>query len=192
MLVHSSIAAEFIDQLGTQVSTLRIGDPQQDDVEIGPLAFRAHYERVLSYIETARREGAELVTGGGRPAGIGKGYYVEPTVFRGVVPGMTIAREEIFGPVLSIMTWDDYDDMISVANGVEFGLAANIWTNDHSLAQRTARLVQAWPDMDQRQRHPPCGRAFRRLQAQRPGQRGQPRRGRWLYPRKSNCRKRAR
>jgi betaine-aldehyde dehydrogenase len=143
LMPHASIAGEFTDFLVEQVESLRIGDPRQDDVDMGPLAFAAHYEKVMGYIEVGRSEGARVVTGGGRPAGLQQGYYVAPTVFADVQPTMRIATEEIFGPVICVMPWDDYDAMIEVANGVEYGLTANIWTNDLSAAYRTAQQVQA-------------------------------------------------
>jgi len=143
LLLHASIVDEFTDALVEQVESLRIGDPRRDDVDMGPLAFAAHYERVLDYIDVGRSEGARVVTGGGRPAGLQRGYYVAPTVFADVHPTMRIATEEIFGPVICTMAWTDYDEMIEVANGVEYGLTANIWTNDLSAAHRTAQQVQA-------------------------------------------------
>jgi betaine-aldehyde dehydrogenase len=143
LLLHESLVAEFTDALAEKVDGLRIGDPRRDDVDMGPLAFAAHYERVMRYIETGKEEGARLVTGGGRPPGIDRGYYVAPTIFADVEPTMRIATEEIFGPVICIIAWSDYDEMLEIANGVEYGLTANIWTNDLSAAYRTARRVQA-------------------------------------------------
>ncbi len=143
LLLHTSVVKAFTDVLVEQVESLRIGDPRSDDVDMGPLAFAAHYERVMGYIDLGRSEGARVVTGGGRPAGLPQGYYVAPTVFADVLPEMRIANEEIFGPVICVLTWDDYDEMIRVANGVEYGLTANVWTNDLSAAYRTVQLLQA-------------------------------------------------
>jgi betaine-aldehyde dehydrogenase len=143
ILVHDSIAAEFTERVLAIIGGLRIGDPREDDVEIGPLGFRAHYERVLSYIDIGREEGARLLIGGGRPEGVDRGWFVAPTVFADVTPDMRIATEEIFGPVVSLMTWSDEDEAIRLANGVEYGLTANIWTNDFSGAYRIARAIQA-------------------------------------------------
>lgn len=143
ILVHESIAAELTDRLIAQIEALRIGDPSDDGVEVGPLAFRAHYERVLQYIQVGRDEGARVLTGGGRPKGINGGYFVAPTVFADVTPDMRIAKEEIFGPVIGIMTWRDEEEVIAMANGVDYGLTANIWTQDLGRAYRLARAIEA-------------------------------------------------
>ncbi len=143
LLVHASIAEAFTSRLVELVEALRIGDPRRDDVEVGPLSFAAHYQRVLDYIEVGRAEGATLLTGGGRPAGIDVGYFVAPTIFADVDPGMRIAQEEIFGPVISILTWREVDEMVELANSVEYGLTANVWTQDLSSAFRTAQRLDA-------------------------------------------------
>ena len=143
LLVHRSILAEFTDRLVQAVEGLRIGDPRREDVDMGPLAFAAHYQRVMDYIEVGKSEGAKVVTGGGRPEGMDVGYYVAPTVFTDVQADMRIATEEIFGPVMTVLAWEDYDEMMAMANAVDYGLTANIWTNDLSLAHRTARLVES-------------------------------------------------
>jgi betaine-aldehyde dehydrogenase len=143
ILVHDSIAEELTERVLEIIGGLRIGDPRDDDVEIGPLCFREHHERVLGYIEIGKAEGARLLTGGGRPEGLDRGFYVAPTVFTDVTPDMRIANEEIFGPVISIMTWRDEAEAIALANGVEYGLTANIWTNDFSAVHRIARAVEA-------------------------------------------------
>jgi betaine-aldehyde dehydrogenase len=143
LLVHTSIAGAFTARLVELVEALRIGDPQRDDVEVGPLSFAAHHRRVLDYIEVGKAEGATLVTGGGRPAGLDRGYFVAPTIFSDVDPRMRIAQEEIFGPVISILTWRDVDEMVALANGVEYGLTANVWTQDLSSAFRTAQRLDA-------------------------------------------------
>jgi betaine-aldehyde dehydrogenase len=143
ILVHESIAAELTDRLVAQIEALRIGDPSDDGVEVGPLAFRQHYERVLQYIQIGRDEGARVLTGGGRPKGIDRGLFVAPTVFADVAPHMRIAREEIFGPVICIMTWRDEEEVIALANGVDYGLTANIWTQDLGRAYRLARAIDA-------------------------------------------------
>lgn len=144
MLVHESIRAEFVDELVRRVEALTIGDPLTPGIAMGPLAFAAHYERVLGYIERGKEEGARLVTGGGRPDGIGSGgYFVAPTVFDDVTRDMVIAKEEIFGPVVSVLGWDDEADALSIANELPVGLTANIWTNDVSTALRFGRKVQA-------------------------------------------------
>jgi betaine-aldehyde dehydrogenase len=110
--------------------------------EVGPLAFRAHYERVRAHIAGARAEGATVEFGGGRPSTVDRGFYVEPTLLA-VTDAMTVAREEVFGPVMSVLRWRDVDDVTARANSVPFGLTANVWTADLSTAHRVARAVQA-------------------------------------------------
>ncbi|MET4783504.1 aldehyde dehydrogenase family protein [Glaciihabitans sp. UYNi722] len=143
ILVHESIAGKFIEALVALVETLRVGDPHRDDVEMGPISFATHYERVMNYIEIGKSEGATLATGGTRPAGLDVGYFIAPTVFTDVDPQMRIANEEIFGPVMSVLTWNDYDEMLQLANGVEYGLTANVWTRDFTAAHRTAQRLEA-------------------------------------------------
>lgn len=141
--VHSDIRDAFLDSLLERVSQLRVGDPQDDGVDVGPMSFSAHFERVLRYISSASSQGATLLCGGGRPSEFQKGYFIEPTVFADVDDSMTIAREEIFGPVMSVLTWTDVDDVLARANDTPFGLTANIWTNDISRALSTAASVDA-------------------------------------------------
>jgi len=143
LLLHESMAGPFLDLLLERVGALTIGDPRREDVDMGPLAFAATYERVLGYIESGRAEGAHVAIGGGRPAGLDRGYYVEPTVFTGVTPSMRIATEEIFGPVISVLTWSDYDEMLKLADAVDYGLTANIWTDNLTIAYRTAQRIRA-------------------------------------------------
>ncbi|MPZ62703.1 MAG: aldehyde dehydrogenase family protein [Propionibacteriales bacterium] len=143
ILVHRSSKDAFLDALTDIVEGLRVGDPLDEATDLGPLAFEQHYERVLGYVEAGRSEGARLLTGGRRPDHLTRGYYLAPTVFADVQPGMRIAREEIFGPVMSVFDWDDEEDMIRLANDVEYGLTANIWTNDVHRAHRTAQRLQA-------------------------------------------------
>jgi acyl-CoA reductase-like NAD-dependent aldehyde dehydrogenase len=111
---------------------------------MGPLVSAQHYERVSGYLETGASEGATLVTGGDRPEGAPSGgYFMTPVVFADVAPSMRIAREEIFGPVMSVLPWDGYDEMIDTANSVDLGLTASIWTNDLNLAHKTAERMDA-------------------------------------------------
>jgi betaine-aldehyde dehydrogenase len=143
VLVHRSCADAFVSALVDGVERLRVGDPRDERSDLGPLAFAEHYERVLTYVEAGRNQGARLLTGGHRPERHTRGYYLRPTVFADVEPGMRIAREEIFGPVLSVLSWDDEDEAIELANAVEYGLTANVWTNDLRRAHRTAQRLQA-------------------------------------------------
>jgi betaine-aldehyde dehydrogenase len=160
VLVHRSCEDAFLSALTDRVERLRVGDPRDERSDLGPLAFADHYERVLAYVDSGRRDGAELIAGGGRPEGLSRGYYLRPTVFAGVEPGMRIAREEIFGPVLAILPWEDEDEVIELANSVEYGLTANVWTNDLRRAHRTAQRLEAgtvWVNGDGRK---PLGTPF--------------------------------
>lgn len=141
IFVHEDIHDRFVDELVRGVEQLKIGDPMNDDTDMGPLAFRQHFERVLSLIESGVSEGATLLTGGRRPAQFSRGYFVAPTVFSNVEMRMTIAKEEIFGPVISVFKWKDWEEVVAQANAVRFGLAANVWTNNLSLAHRTAKAL---------------------------------------------------
>ena len=143
LFVHDDVRGPFLEALVARLSELRIGNPLQEDTEVGPLAFRAHHERVIGYVESGRREGATLVHGGTRPSHLERGFFLEPTVFADVEDGMTIAREEIFGPVMSVLSWRDWDDVVARANASRLGLTANVWTNDVSTAIRTARALEA-------------------------------------------------
>ncbi|MDP9416742.1 MAG: aldehyde dehydrogenase family protein [Actinomycetota bacterium] len=143
LFVHEDVRERFLDALVRRLGELRIGDPMDEATEVGPLAFRAHHERVTSYVESGRREGATLVHGGSRPGHLSRGFFLEPTVFADVQDDMTIAREEIFGPVMSVLSWRDWDDVVRRANATRLGLTANVWTNDVTTAIRTARALEA-------------------------------------------------
>lgn len=143
IFVHERIAGPFLDALVAEASGLTVGDPRRDDTDMGPLAYAAHYDRVCRYVQAGREDGATLAWGGHRPATLSRGYFLEPTIFADVEPGMRVAREEIFGPVVSVLEWRDYTEMLAAVNGLEYGLTANIWTDDLHLAHRTARLVES-------------------------------------------------
>jgi 2-formylbenzoate dehydrogenase len=112
---------------------------------MGTLSSRGQYDKVLRYIRAGRDEGARLVTGGARPPGLMDvpGLYVAPTLFRDVWPDMRLAREEVFGPVLSAMTWKTEEEAIRIANAVDYGLTASVWTNDIRRAHRAASALEA-------------------------------------------------
>jgi len=143
VFVHKDVKESFLNALVKRVGELRVGDPLADDTDMGPIAFRAHYEKVTGYIQAGVEEGANLLYGGRRPAGLDKGFFVQPTVFSDVTMKMRIAREEIFGPVMSVLEWDDYEDMLAQVNELPLGLTGNVWTNDISLALRTARRIES-------------------------------------------------
>jgi betaine-aldehyde dehydrogenase len=112
---------------------------------MGAIVSQQQLDRVMSYIDAAKQEGAQVVAGGKRASdpALAKGFFVEPTVFAGVTMTMRIAREEIFGPVLGVLKWDDEAKMLAEVNQVEYGLTASIWTNDLTTAHRTAMAVEA-------------------------------------------------
>ena len=112
---------------------------------MGAIISKTQFDRVVSYIDSAKKEGARVIAGGGPPAdpALAKGFYIEPTVFADVTMSMRIAREEIFGPVLGVLKWSDEAKMLAEVNQVEYGLTASIWTNDLSTAHRTAMAVEA-------------------------------------------------
>jgi betaine-aldehyde dehydrogenase len=130
--------------LRVRTEAIVIGDPMDEATQLGPLVSRAQREKVLSYIAKGRAEGATLITGGGTPDGVpDEGYYVQPTVFADVTDEMTIAREEIFGPVMCVLDFDDEAEVISRANASEFGLAGGVFTADLARAHRVVDQLQA-------------------------------------------------
>jgi betaine-aldehyde dehydrogenase len=143
IFVHESIADRFLELLVAEIAALRIGDPTDEATDIGPVAFKGHYERILAHIDTAKEDGAKLLIGGGRPHDQPEGYYVAPTVFDGVTMDMRIAKNEVFGPVIAVLRWSDEDELIEQANAVDYGLTAKIWTRDLNVAHRFASRVDA-------------------------------------------------
>jgi betaine-aldehyde dehydrogenase len=144
VLVHRRSYDEFVARTAEQLRGFTVGVAYDDDTDMGPLVSAQQYERVTRYLEEGVREGATLVTGGEHPPGAPSGgYYMTPAVFADVRGRMTIAREEIFGPVISILPWDDYDQMIELANAVDLGLTASVWTRDLDLAHQTADRLDA-------------------------------------------------
>jgi aldehyde dehydrogenase (NAD+) len=134
---------EVVDALSGMVGALAVGDPQDDATEVGPLVAERQQERVEKYIAVGQEEGAKVAVGGnGRPSGLEKGWYVKPTVFSGVDNSMRIAREEIFGPVLAVIPYDDTDDAVRIANDSEYGLAGSVWTGDIDQGLDIARRVR--------------------------------------------------
>ncbi len=142
LVVENRIKDEFLDRLVAYSQKLKIG-PGLDAPDLGPLNSAEHHQKVLRYINLGQEEGAELLAGGGRPASLERGYFVAPTIFSRVQPSMRIAQEEIFGPVLSVLTFEDEEEALHIANGTRYGLVAGIFTNDINKALRLARGVQA-------------------------------------------------
>ncbi len=134
---------EVVDALSGMVSSMTVGDPGDPATEIGPLVAKRQQERVEKYIALGQEEGARVVVGGsGRPAGFDKGWYVQPTVFANATNDMRIAREEIFGPVLTVIPYDDVKDAVRIANDSEYGLAGSVWTGDAAQGMDIARRVR--------------------------------------------------
>lgn len=145
LMVHESIYDAVVDAVADRVKRLHPGDPRDPSAQVGPINSRGHFERVCSYVRMGIEDGARLVAGGKRPTGpqFERGFWIEPTVFADVTMDMRIAREEIFGPVLSILRWRDAEDAVAVANATQFGLTASIWTQDVGAALAMARRVRA-------------------------------------------------
>ena len=142
LLVAPSIADELVERVRARAERVTVG-PGREDPDIGPLVSAEQHERVTGYLAEARRDGARLVTGGGRPPGLERGYFVAPTVFDRVDPSSRIAREEVFGPVLTVTPFRDEEEALRLANGLGYGLCAGVYTRDISRALTLARRLEA-------------------------------------------------
>ena len=144
LLVEASVYERAVELIRPLAEATKVGDPRQPGRHLGPLSSRIQFERVQRYMQIGIDEGARLVAGGpGRPEGIDRGFFVKPTVFADVHNGMRIAREEIFGPVLSMIPFKDLDDAIAIANDTPYGLAAYLFTSDLDKARTVARRLRA-------------------------------------------------
>lgn len=144
MLVPKARMAEAAQIAKRVAESLKVGDPAKPETEMGPVVSEVQWKKIQALIEAGIKDGATLVTGGpGRPGGFETGYYVKPTVFAGVTPAMTIAKEEIFGPVLAIMAYEDEADAIRIANDHPFGLAGYVHGKDVERARKVARRIRA-------------------------------------------------
>ncbi|PQO23893.1 betaine-aldehyde dehydrogenase [Rhodobacteraceae bacterium WD3A24] len=143
VFVQRGVLERFLDRAAARTEAMVMGDPMDEATHIGPVISAEQMEIVLGYIESGRAEGARLVTGGGRAEGFGAGFYVRPTIFADVADEMTIAREEIFGPVMSVLAFDDEDEVVARANALPYGLAAGVFTRDLARAHRMVARLQA-------------------------------------------------
>ncbi|HZO23805.1 MAG TPA: 5-carboxymethyl-2-hydroxymuconate semialdehyde dehydrogenase [Steroidobacteraceae bacterium] len=143
LLVQRSIHDRFVERVAERVAHLKVGHPLDPATEIGPLIHQRHLDKVLGYFPLARAEGAQLRAGGARIESLGCGYYVQPTLITGATASMRIAREEIFGPVLTVIPFDDDAEALAIANDTPYGLTAYIWTADGGRALWMARHVEA-------------------------------------------------
>lgn len=145
VFVHRSLHDDVVAELVALAEAPPVGPPWLKENEVGPIVSQRQFDRVMGFIKSAKEEGAQLLTGGRKPRdpALSDGLFIAPTVFDQVTPAMRIGREEIFGPVMSVMTWDNYEDMLAKVNGLEYGLTAAIVTNDLSRAMETAERIEA-------------------------------------------------
>ncbi len=141
ILIHRSIHAEVTEAVAAVIAGLRVGDPMDAATDLGPMVSRAQRDRVESYLDLARSEGATAAVGGGRPAGLDDGWFVEPTLFTGVTNAMRVAREEIFGPVMVAIEFSDEDEAVRIANDSPYGLSGSVW-GDPEQALAIARKIR--------------------------------------------------
>ncbi len=141
LLVQETIADEFQKKLVERVNRIKVGHPLDPATEIGPLIHKTHFDKVTSYFDVARKDGATIAAGGERVGD--KGYFVRPTLFTGARADMRIAQEEIFGPVLTAITFKTEEEALDIANGVEYGLTGYVWTNDLTRALRFTDRLEA-------------------------------------------------
>jgi phenylacetaldehyde dehydrogenase len=143
LYAHVNCFDRVVEAVSAAARKLRVGDGLLPTSDLGPLVSQEQWDRVNGYVGIGREEGARVLTGGGRPAGLERGFFFEPTVFVDATSSMRIVREEIFGPVLTALPWKDVDDLVAMANDSEYGLSAGIWTNNIKHAHRAAAALKA-------------------------------------------------
>ena len=143
LFLHTSIHDAFTERLRAEIAAIRVGDPLLADTQMGPLISQAQFERISAYVEAGTAGGATLLAGGSAPAWRERGYFIEPTMFGDVTMSMRIAREEIFGPILSVLRWTDRQEMLAEVNSVDLGLTGSIWTRDLGTAIDCADAIDA-------------------------------------------------
>src|SRR5205085_7123236 len=143
LLVQRSIHDKLVAKLVDFMRDVRLGDPTSPETQIGPIATRPQFEKVLEYIRIAKDEGATCVLGGKSRPDLGAGQFVEPTIFTGVRNDMRIAQEEVFGPVLSVIPFKDEAEAVSIGNDILYGLAAGVWTQNLGRAMRMSEKLKA-------------------------------------------------
>ena len=145
LLLPESLHDEFVDRLVQRAATIKVGDPSEFDTDIGPVISAEQHARILDYIEIGQKEGATLAFGGEPPTGtqFEQGHWVRPTIFTDVMPEMRIAREEIFGPVLSVLKYRTVDEAVAIANDTEYGLSAGVWSEDLEAALDVAARIES-------------------------------------------------
>lgn len=141
--VQRPVYDQFIEKFVARTKQLRVGDPFEDSTDVGAVIGKEHYEKVMKYIQIAKEEGGNILTGGDRPSHMEKGYFIEPTIITGLTQQSRCVREEIFGPVVVVMPFDDEEEVIEYANDTHYGLGATIWTNDLRRAHRVAAQIEA-------------------------------------------------
>ena len=142
VLIRKDRQEELVSKMAELMKSLKVGDPQDPDTAIGPMISKAQRDRVENYINIGREEGARLVCGGSRPAHLDQGWYVNPTLFADVDNKMRIAQEEIFGPVITVIPFDDIDHAVKIANDSDYGLSGAVYASDIALAEKVARRVK--------------------------------------------------
>jgi len=145
LLLHEDIYDRVLDALADRVAALKLGDPLSETTDVGPVNSRGHMERILVHCRNADADGARRIHGGGRPEGsqFERGFWVAPTLYADVTPGMRLWQKEVFGPVLAVGRWRDFDQAVEMANSTEYGLTAAVWTNDMKAGLRMARKIRS-------------------------------------------------